>query len=181
MRFGMGSKVLTLSALVLLFAVGFTARLAYEHTLKPAFAQDEDPEVGLDCEDYDSQADAQAELRRNPSDPYVLDEDDEGADDGIACETYPYDNPARDETPVTTTTAPSSPEPTQASPEPTQASPAPTTQASPQTSSPQPNPERRESPTPRTGGLPGGALPAKPDGSCPANFPVKHNNICLPR
>jgi hypothetical protein len=69
----MGRKVLTLAALVLVFAIGFTARLAYEQTLKPAFAQDEDPEVGLDCEDYDSQADAQAELRRDPSDPYVLD------------------------------------------------------------------------------------------------------------
>ena len=174
MRFGMGSKVLTLAALVLMIAIGFTARLAYEQTLKPAFAQDEDPEVGLDCEDYDSQADAQAELRRDPSDPYVLDEDDEGAEDGIACETYPYDNPARDETPVTTTTAQPSPEPT------TQASPQPTAEPSPQPN-PQPNPQRRESPTPRTGGLPSGALPARPDGSCPANFPVKHNSICLPR
>jgi hypothetical protein len=168
----MGSKLLTLAALVLVFAIGFTARLAYEHTLRPAFAQDEDPRTGQDCADFDSQADAQAELRRDPSDPNVLDEDD-GADDGIACETYPYDNPARDETPVTTTTAPSSPEPTQASPQPT-------AQPSPQPS-PQPNPQRRESPTPRTGGLPGGALPARPDGSCPAKYPVKHNNICLPR
>jgi hypothetical protein len=168
----MGSKLLTLAALVLVFAIGFTARLAYEHTLRPAFAQDEDPRTGQDCADFDSQADAQAELRRDPSDPNVLDEDD-GADDGIACETYPYDNPARDETPVTTTTAPSSPEPTQASPQPT-------AQPSPQPS-PQPNPQRREPPTPRTGGLPGGALPARPDGSCPTNFPVKHNNICLPR
>jgi hypothetical protein len=177
----MGSKLLTLAALVLVFAIGFTARLAYEHTLKPAFAQDEDPRTGQDCADFDSQADAQAELRRDPSDPNVLDEDD-GADDGIACETYPYDNPARDETPVTTTTAPSSPEPTQASPQPTAqpSSPQPTAQPSPQPS-PQPNPQRRESPTPRTGGLPGGALPARPDGSCPAKYPVKHNNICLPR
>jgi hypothetical protein len=177
----MGSKLLTLAALVLVFAIGFTARLAYEHTLRPAFAQDEDPRTGLDCEDFDSQADAQAELRRDPSDPNVLDEDD-GADDGIACETYPYDNPARDETPVTTTTAPSSPEPTQASPQPTAqpSSPQPTAQPSPQPS-PQLNPQRREPPTPRTGGLPGGALPARPDGSCPTNFPVKHNNICLPR
>ena len=33
---------------------------------------------------------------------------------------------------------------------------------------------------PESGGLPGGALPANPDGSCPAKFPVQHNHICLP-
>jgi hypothetical protein len=167
----MGSKALTLAVLVLVFATGFTARLVYEQTLKPAFAQD-DPRTGLDCKDYNSQADAQAALRADPSDPNVLDEEN----DGVACETYPY--PAgtpRDETPVTTTTAPSSPEPTQASPQPT-AQPS-----SPQPSSPQPNPQRREPPTPESGGLKGGALPVKSDGTCPARFPVKHNNICLPR
>jgi hypothetical protein len=169
----MGNKVLTLVALVLVFAIGFTARLAYEQSLRPAFAQDEDPRTGLDCKDYNSQAEAQAALRDDPSDPNVLDEDD-GADDGIACETYPYDNPARDETPVTTTTAPSSPEPTQASPQPT-------AQPSSPQPSPQPNPQRRDPPMPESGGLPGGALPARPDGSCPTKYPVKHNNICLPR
>jgi len=74
-------------------------RVAYEHATTPAYAQDEDPTVGDDCGDFRSQAEAQAELRRDPSDPNVLDEDD-GPDDGIACETYPYDDPARDETPV---------------------------------------------------------------------------------
>src|SRR4051812_28924066 len=49
----------------------------------------------LNCDDFDSQAEAQANLRENPSDPNKLDED-EGADDGIACETNSYDNPARD-------------------------------------------------------------------------------------
>lgn len=51
----------------------------------------------LDCADFDSQADAQAELRPDSSDPNGLDAEN----DGVACETSPY--PAgspRDETPV---------------------------------------------------------------------------------
>ena len=85
-----------LAVLVFVFALGFTSRVVYEQTLRPAFAQDEDPRVGLDCSDFGSQAEAQAELRSDPSDPNVLDEDD-GSDDGIACEAYSYDDPARDE------------------------------------------------------------------------------------
>ena len=58
-------------------------------TLTPAaFAQDL-----LNCEDFDSQDEAQDELRANPDDPDNLDDDD----DGIACETLP---PPRDENPV---------------------------------------------------------------------------------
>lgn len=58
-----------------------------------AVAQDD-----LDCADFGSQAEAQQNLRANPSDPNNLDA--EG--DGVACETFDY--PAgtpRDETPVT--------------------------------------------------------------------------------
>ena len=40
-----------------------------------------------DCADFNSQKDAQAELDRDPSDPSNLDADN----DGVACETYPYD------------------------------------------------------------------------------------------
>jgi hypothetical protein len=160
----MRSKTSILAVLALVFALGFTARLLYEQTLKPAFAQDEDPRVGLDCSDFNSQAEAQAELRSDPSDPHVLDEDD-GPDDGIACETYPYDDPARDEIPV--------PEEIQ----------RPGAQQQPGAQQrPQPNPQPRErDPMPRTGGLEGGALPVRSDDSCPATFPVKHNNICLSR
>jgi hypothetical protein len=45
-----------------------------------AFAQD------LDCEDFATQEQAQRALERNQSDPHNLDDDD-GADDGIACES----------------------------------------------------------------------------------------------
>jgi hypothetical protein len=121
-----------------------------------AQAQD-DPRTGLDCEDYGSQAEAQAALRQEPNDPNVLDEDN----DGIACETYPYDDPATDEIQV--------PGEQQ----------QPGAQQRPQ-DNPQPDRQRRER-MPESGGLPGGALPVKPDGSCPAKFPVKHYNICLAR
>ena len=40
----------------------------------------------LDCADFATQQDAQAELERDPSDPNNLDADG----DGVACETYPY-------------------------------------------------------------------------------------------
>jgi hypothetical protein len=59
----------------------------------PAFAQDDQ-----NCDDFESQAAAQAHLRQDPSDPDQLDRDN----DGLACEDHP-DYPqgsARDETPV---------------------------------------------------------------------------------
>jgi hypothetical protein len=62
---------------------------------KPALAQDE-----FDCVSFDSQAEAQAELRRDPSGlDGPIGTASEGTS-GVACEVYPYDDPARDETPV---------------------------------------------------------------------------------
>ena len=52
-----------------------------------AVAQDD-----LNCEDFDSREEAQAELDRDRSDPHNLDADD----DGLACETYPYDDDGDD-------------------------------------------------------------------------------------
>jgi hypothetical protein len=92
-------KVAAVVAFVLV--AGVVAALNYQQILnpnKPAFAQDE-----FDCASFDSQAEAQAELRRDPSDPSGLDGPIGTASDGtsgVACEVYPYDNPARDETPV---------------------------------------------------------------------------------
>ncbi|MET9955085.1 excalibur calcium-binding protein [Streptomyces sp. NPDC006339] len=42
----------------------------------------------LNCENFLYQEDAQAEFDRDPSDPHGLDED-QGPDDGIACEVLP--------------------------------------------------------------------------------------------
>jgi hypothetical protein len=63
----------------------------------PASAQDDQ-----NCADFPSQADAQAHLRQDPSDPDRLDADN----DGVACENYQGypDGSARDETPVAAAT-----------------------------------------------------------------------------
>lgn len=45
-------------------------------------------QIDLDCRDFAYQEDAQAEFDRDPDDPYRLDED-QGPDDGIACEVLP--------------------------------------------------------------------------------------------
>jgi LPXTG-motif cell wall-anchored protein len=60
-----------------------------------AFAQAGDQ----DCSDFDSQAEAQAHLRANPSDPEGLDGSD---NDGIACESLPA---PYDRTPVVAASA----------------------------------------------------------------------------
>src|SRR5215207_1052287 len=98
----MRTTSLKLAAVVAFVLVaGVVAAVNYQQILnpsKPALAQDE-----FDCASFDSQAEAQAELRRDPSDPSGLDGPIGTASDGtagVACEVYPYDNPARDETPV---------------------------------------------------------------------------------
>ncbi len=58
----------------------------------------------LNCEDFNSQAEAQANLRANPSDPNNLDAEN----DGVACETFAYpEGTPRDETPVSPAQSPS--------------------------------------------------------------------------
>jgi hypothetical protein len=52
----------------------------------------------LDCEDFDSQAEAQAYYRENPDDPT----DNDADEDGIACELFAYEDSATDYEPVTT-------------------------------------------------------------------------------
>jgi hypothetical protein len=135
---------------------GVAAALNYEQILnssQPALAQDEDPRVGLDCDHYASQAEAQAALREDPSDPNVLDEDP-GPDDGIACETTQYADPARDEVPVAEAVgdgASSPPATTITTPPPTSSPPS-TTIATPPPKSipPTKTPPPASSPPPKT-------------------------------
>jgi len=94
----MGPTPLKVAAVVSFVLVGgVVVAVSYEQILnssKPALAQDE-----FDCASFDSQAEAQAELRRDPSDPSGLDGPIGTASDGtsgVACEVYPYDDPARD-------------------------------------------------------------------------------------
>jgi hypothetical protein len=180
---------------------GVVAAVAYEQTNSTALVQDEDPRVGLDCDDYDSQAEAQAALREDPSYPNVFDED-EGPDEGIACETTPYDDPARDETPVaaavgngassppstTITTPPPTGSPATKTPPasdsatktPPRKSPARNSNASPPssvTASPTPQPPRDLF---NAGGPRDGPVPLMRDGGWPKEFPVKQNGLRYP-
>ena len=210
MRSRMGTTPLKVAAVVAFVLVaGVVAALNYEQILnptKPALAQDE-----FDCASFNSQAEAQAELRRDPSDPSGLDGPIGTASDGtsgVACEVYPYDDPARDETPVdvgggsppsttittpppttsppstTITTPPPTPSPPPRTPSPTSSpppkTPPPTTSASPPSSA-------SASPTPHpprdlfnAGGPSNGPVPLMPDGDCPKEFPVKQNGLCYP-
>lgn len=149
----MESKALTLVVVVPAFVVGFIARITYEQKTTPALAQDEDLRKGLDCKHFDSQAEAQAVLRQGPSDPNVLDEN-EGQDDGIACETYPYDNRARDEVPVTGSTG--------------------------SVAIDQYQQDTGNGDLFNAGGPADGPVPLMPDGSRPSGYPVKQDGACYP-
>lgn len=74
-----------LAIALLVFTVGFTARLTYEELVNPtsvAFAQEDQ----YDCASFGDQASAQAELDRDRTDPNNLDPDG----NGVACEDYDY-------------------------------------------------------------------------------------------
>ncbi len=76
---------LRIAVVVLVFAVGFTARLAYEEITDPtavAFAQEDQ----YDCASFGSQESAQTELDLDRTDPNNLDPDG----NGVACEDYDY-------------------------------------------------------------------------------------------
>jgi hypothetical protein len=173
----MGTRLFILAALLAL-VVGVTGRITYErvvNTATPAYAQDEDPTIGRDCDDFRSQAEAQAALREDPSDPDVLDED-EGPDDGIACETTDYDDPTRDETPVAAAIGDggsASPAPT------TTSSPAPTTTSSPAPSDTGASQDQYDDGDMLNSGASGpGPVLTLPDGSCIPAYPDKRNGCC---
>jgi hypothetical protein len=80
---------------VLVFACGFTLRVAWEqlaHPATPALAQSVAEGDRYDCEDFTYQEQAQKVYDRDPSDPYGLDgqigESFEGTQ-GVACEELP--------------------------------------------------------------------------------------------
>jgi hypothetical protein len=180
---------------------GVVAAVNYQQILnpsKPALAQDQ-----FDCASFNSQAEAQAELRRVPSDPSGLDGPIGTASDGtsgVACEVYPYDNPARDETPVEvggssppsttiTTPPPTTSPPTTTITSPPSKTPPPTTSPPPKTpprnSNASPPSNATASPTPQpprdlfnAGGPSNGPVPLMPDGDCPQEFPVQHKGLC---
>ena len=76
---GINRTLLAALAVLLLAAMAFSARMAWEF-VPSAFAQED-----LDCADFATQEEAQAVLDVDPSDPNGLDADS----DGIACEELP--------------------------------------------------------------------------------------------
>jgi hypothetical protein len=83
----MAWRMLVLAALV--FASGFSLRVAWEqlaHPTTPAFAQDASL-YNCTRQDFPYQEDAQQVLNADPSDPYVLDGND---NDGVAYENLPH-------------------------------------------------------------------------------------------
>jgi hypothetical protein len=204
----MGITPLKVAAVVAFVLVaGVAAAVNYQQILnpsKPALAQDE-----FDCASFNSQAEAQAELRSDPSDPSGLDGPIGTASDGtsgVACEVYPYDDPARDETPVdvdgssppsTTITTPpptsSPPSTTITTPPPTSGPPTktpppastPRTKTPPRNTTASPPSSASASPTPQpprdlfnAGGPSNGPVPLMPNGDCPVEYPDKHNGLC---
>jgi hypothetical protein len=161
---------------------------------KPALAQDE-----FDCVSFDSQAEAQAELRRDPSGlDGPIGTASEGTS-GVACEVYPYDDPARDETPVEVgggSVSASSSASVSISPDKTIPTPPPASSPSTKTalrnsnarsSNASPPSSASASPTPQpprdlfnSGGSSNGPVPLMPDGDCPVEFPNKHDRLCYP-
>src|SRR5215210_8493045 len=81
----MGNVVSKLVMVGLVLAAAFVLRVTYEQMVYPdeaALAQADQ----YDCASFGSQASAQVELDRDPSDPNNLDADS----NGIACDNYPY-------------------------------------------------------------------------------------------
>ena len=178
-RNGVVAKV-ALIVLLLFTAIGL--RATWE--LMP-YADAQDDEELLFCEDFGSQAEAQQHLREDPTDPDELDEE-EGEDDGIACETFSYDNPEEDLNPVTAAidepaaTSGAQPKTTPSPPPPSTTPPPPPAPPTPRPPAPTPAPPPGPNPgTLMNAGAPAaGPVPRMPDGSCPKEFPQERSGAC---
>ena len=154
MRLRMGTTTLRLLVVGLVLLAGLLSRVSYEQLIHPrerAAAQADQ----YDCASFGSQQSAQAELERHPNDPNNLDTDGNGR----ACDDYDYNAST-----INTTTTQSTASPSTASP----SSPSPT-------SRPRPQGDRNLL---DAGGPTNGPAPLMPDGTCPAEFPTKHKNLC---
>ena len=149
--------------------------------LSPAFTQEDEDELEdelLLCEDFGSQVEAQRHLREDPTDPDELDEED-GEDDGIACETFPYDNPEQDLEPVAAAIDQPGVRSEAAQPKTTPPPSPRTTPTPPPSPPPRPTPPTPAPAPPfKAGGAEAGPVPLMPSGSCPKEFPVKQGKAC---
>jgi hypothetical protein len=140
---------LRLLIVALVLASGFTLRMSWEeltHPDRPAQAQED----LYDCQSFGSQESAQAELERNPTDPYGLDPDK----DGQACEDYNYSNGSTAS--AATTSSPTA------------------------TASPAAVTDQYDRDLFVAGGPSSGPVPLMPDGSCPAEYPLERSGVCYP-
>lgn len=155
---------------LLLFFTAFVFRVGYKY-MPVALAEHRSPIGGVNCEDFGSQTEAQADLRANPSDPGVLDEDH----DGVACETFDYDDPARDEDPVPVTDTGNTGDQYNDTVQDQYDNPNSETQYDNNASDTQYDGTLMDA-----GGPTHGMIPTMPDGSCPAEFPTKQDGACQP-
>ena len=162
----MGNVISKLVMVGLVLVAGFVLRSTYEQIVypsKPAVAQADQ----YDCASFGSQESAQVELDIDPSDPNNLDSDG----NGIACDDYAYS--------ASGSVAPSSPSPS--SPPPSSAPPSrPSGSGASSTSSKASAPPRPQK-THRlfeSGGPTNGPVPLMANGACPAEFPLKHKDLC---
>jgi hypothetical protein len=162
----------------LVLAAGFVLRATYEQIVipsKPAVAQTDQ----YDCASFGSQESAQTQLDSDPSDPNNLDADGNGR----ACDDYAYGtsgsiaaSSVAPNSVAASSAAPSSTSSSSASPSSASASSSSSSGASSKASAP-PKPQKTHNLF-DSGGPTNGPVPLMADGSCPVEFPVKHNGLC---
>jgi hypothetical protein len=160
----MGNVISKLVMVGLVLVAGFVLRATYEQIVypsKPAVAQADQ----YDCASFGSQESAQVELDSDPSDPNNLDSDG----NGIACDTYTYGGSV-----AASSVSPSSPSPSSAPPSRPSGSGASSTSSN---ASAPPRPQKTHRLF-ESGGPTNGPVPLMANGACPAEFPVKHKDLC---
>ena len=148
----MARTVIRLALVALVLAAGFTLRLSWEQLTDPSTPALAQVDQ-YDCASFGSQQSAQAELVRDRTDPNNLDPDN----DGQACEDYDY-GPAEGTGDVS----------------------AAQDQYDGGTTTPTTQPDQQPDDLFNAGGPMNGPAPLMPDGSCPAEFPVKRSGACYP-
>ncbi len=171
MRYRMGNVISKLVMVGLVLVAGFILRATYEQIVypsKPAVAQADQ----YDCASFGSRESAQAELDRDPSDPNNLDSDGNGR----ACDDYAYSTSG---SVAASSVSPSSPSPSSAPPSsapPSRPSGSGASSTSSNSSAP-PRPQKTHRLF-ESGGPTNGPVPLMADGACPAEFPVRHKDLC---
>jgi hypothetical protein len=164
----MGNVAFKLVMVGLVLAAALVLRVTYEQMVYPneaALAQADQ----YDCASFGSQASAQVELDRDPSDPNNLDADGNGK----ACDDYDYGTSG---SVAASSVEPSSPSPVSTSPSSASPDTSSSSTASGSASAP-PKPQKTHKLF-ASGGSTNGPVPLMPNGDCPVEFPVKHNGLC---